>query len=218
MRGPFWRVLRRAQRRISVRSQHLAGFKEVGRLKAQARPGTLAFTTAVEARGGSGEGEFGQDLGLAHGFRVEHRLVEADRPRDVLCPEEALELFDVHRRTVSGNRILANQMKVVCSWAVELLWARRAEPVAGPAFASPPPVRGIQTATKLLARTLDPGIVRSGWRVAVEALAHFLKDTRLGLRCSHGNLNVKWIRTVERSKAGGQKTATSLCVAGLQGG
>ena len=56
----------------------------------------IGIAAIVDAERGTGDEQFGHDLGPAHHLGVKDRLVERHRPSHVLRPDEVLEFVDVH--------------------------------------------------------------------------------------------------------------------------
>ena len=69
---------------------------DVGYLDADAGPGALAFTAAVDADGGTGELELAHDgVGLGD-LRAEDGLVEGGGSCEVCCPDDVFDALDKH--------------------------------------------------------------------------------------------------------------------------
>jgi hypothetical protein len=96
MRGFLGSVLRRSDNCSARGSQSVARAEKVAHLKRQPRPGARAFTAAMDPESGTGNGEFGHDLGLANDFGIKDFTIESHRPRHVLRPDEVFQFLDVH--------------------------------------------------------------------------------------------------------------------------
>ena len=72
------------------------GGGEVVALKAQAGPGTFTFASAVDANGGTAEGEFAPDFHFEGELGTEGVLIEFDGAEMVRSPEGVFDFLNLH--------------------------------------------------------------------------------------------------------------------------
>ena len=75
---------------------------DVGNLEGEAGPGAFAFSAAVDADGGSGDGDFADEVVVFGDFGSEGFLVEGDGAVPVGGPDGVFDSFDDHGGRVAG--------------------------------------------------------------------------------------------------------------------
>ena len=108
-------LLRLADQSAAV-CDHLGGSGDhVRDLDADAGPSAFPLTAAVDADGGTGDFQFGNMAVGADDLRAENLLIEPGRPRQVRCPDDVLDAFDLHFSGVERKLILINDASVAWS-------------------------------------------------------------------------------------------------------
>jgi hypothetical protein len=98
--GFLWCVLGWAQNRTARGAEEIASREEIANLKAQTCPCPFALAAAVDSKRGTGDEQFGHDLGLPGNFGVKDGLVKSHGPGHVLRPNEVFEFLDVHGASI----------------------------------------------------------------------------------------------------------------------